>query len=132
MPFNISHRSPEEIEDLNRLADEVVSALSRAGLPAAMEVDAIDDHMGALVYVDTVADAIGGVHVRWRPHPELAAASRRAFEAGDYTHADMDFDGAVAEAMAASIMRILQRAGFQVQDAAELNDYQPFEVRVHR
>jgi hypothetical protein len=76
MQFNIAHQSPREIEDLNRLADEVVSTLVKAGISAAREEGAVDDHVGALIDVDPlpttpVASSSAGAHTpSWQQRPD--------------------------------------------------------------
>ncbi|MEV8505051.1 hypothetical protein AB0368_09510 [Actinoplanes sp. NPDC051475] len=113
-------------EDLTRLAEDVVAALTRAGLPARHPewVSEESPGGGAKVWVVATADAGRGVYVTWSQHPELEVVVRRAVETLDLTAPELPFAAAALEAMRKALLAILGAAGFEVSDAPEISGAQ--------
>jgi hypothetical protein len=124
--MNVNHVSPDEAASLHQLAAGVVQALARAGLPALLG-EGDEEHVGAIVTLDTIADSGAGVYVRWQASKDLRQDAHRAFQHGEYTHGDLRYSSTVAEALCAAIVSILQGAGFS---AGQADDLRPSQVRV--
>src|SRR5215467_11288755 len=108
------------------LSDRVFEELTAAGLPAVLANGQGRSLLapGAQIVVDELADAGGGVWVRWETHFVLRADAKEALSADRKDDQVIRLAGAAANAMQAAIAGILAAAGHEV--AKDANDMSPF------
>nr|BFD88372.1 hypothetical protein StreXyl84_77730 [Streptomyces sp. Xyl84] len=96
-----------------KLADKVIQALLRAGLPAFCEGEpGTEDGSGAVVYVDRDAEtASAPVSVGWRCAPGALQAAVDSLTAGVSDSPVVRYPGEIARHMQAALIKILLSEG---------------------
>jgi hypothetical protein len=72
----------------------------------------------------------GSVFVSWQADRDLVEKMSEALLRGNDNDPAVIHHGRVVAAMSAAMRAILESAGFRVQDAADEDEYRPFELRV--
>lgn len=83
---------------------------------------------GALVWADPTDDSGGGVFVQWLINPSLGLAAVESAQKGEIPSPAFRHFSFVIEHMYATLIAILESAGFQAGDADD--DMSPYLIRV--
>lgn len=105
---------------LRLLADQVAEELELAGLTVVKHGDA---GAGAMIEVDTGADAAGGVWVTWHADSRLRLAAAAAVQQGCVADPMIQRSGTITQIMLDALRAILAARGFGV--VQEPDDMRP-------
>ncbi|MBK6017439.1 hypothetical protein [Streptomyces sp. MBT53] len=105
--------SDEVLAARNELADQVVRALRRAGLPAFREgAPSTADRSGAVVHVEPDAETVPApVSVSWRCDPAMIEAAVDSLTTGDPTAPAVRYPGTIGLHMQEALIKILLSSG---------------------
>ncbi|MFF5298961.1 hypothetical protein ACFY5F_06320 [Streptomyces sp. NPDC013161] len=111
--YGFTRASPEVLAARDRLADQVIRALQRAGLPAFRDgAPATADRAGAVIHIEPDAEtASTPVSVSWRCDPAMTEAAVDRLAAGDPTAPVVRYPGTIGLHMQGALIRILLSSG---------------------
>ena len=113
--YGFARASPEVLAARHELADQVIRALQRAGLPAFHHGAPETAHRsGAAVHVEPDAEttpASAPVSVSWRCDPAMIEAAVDALTAGDPTAPIVRYPGTIGLHMQSALIDILLSSG---------------------
>ncbi|MFD3536832.1 hypothetical protein [Streptomyces sp. NPDC058664] len=126
--FEIKKASEAEIAERNDLAGKVAEALAMAGFTVHRDENQASAALGAMVWVDPADDSRGGVFAQWLIDPSLSNAAAESAQRGDIQSSAFRHFSFVTEHMHATLLAILESAGFRAGDADD--DMSPYLIRV--
>ncbi|WP_326665444.1 hypothetical protein [Streptomyces canus] len=122
--YGFVHASSEVLDARNALADQVIQALRRAGLPAFHEREtATADRAGAVVHVEPDAEtASASVSVEWRCDPGAIQTAVDSLSSGNPDAPVVRYPGVIGLHMQNALIKILLSAGIiATQDNDTMN-----------
>jgi hypothetical protein len=109
--YGFARASDEVLARRDELAERVVQALRRAGLPAFREGDTTVDQSGAVVYVESDAEtASAPVTVGWRCDPGMVQAAVDSLSSGYSDAQAVRYPGLIGQHMQSALIKILLSA----------------------
>ncbi|WP_329198541.1 hypothetical protein [Streptomyces sp. NBC_01435] len=126
--FEIKKASETEIAERNDLAEKTAEALTKAGFTVHQDVNQASDSLGVLVWVDPADDSRGGVFVQWSTSSSLNDTAAESALKGEIQSSAFRYFSFVTEHMYATLIAILESAGFQAGDAND--DMSPYLIRI--